>query len=288
MQEYFLHISNSETMWTIPPFMEGLKKKAREAGLWNLFLPGVSGFTQMEYAPMAEVMGRCPFSPEIFNCSAPDTGGRGHVGVAMGMWGGFPCGVGFHFTSQLGSLIPSRPLPLPSHTGNMEVLYLYGSASQRKQWLEPLLRGEIRSCFSMTEPDVASSDATNMECTITRDGDQYIVNGRKWWSSGAGDPRCSVAIVMGVTNPGADRIHQHGMILVPFDAPGVKKIRPLSVFGYCDAPHGHLEVEFDHVRVPASNLILGEQRLSLTEVIWYIVCVQQCLCPLSHVLSDDL
>ena len=138
------------------------------------------------------------------------------------------------------------------------MLYLYGSEEQKRVWLDPLLRGEFRSCFSMTEPEVASSDATNIQCTITRDGDSYLVNGRKWWSSGAGDPRCKIAIVMGVTTPLADRLHQHGMIVVPLDSPGVTKIRPLSVFGYYDAPHGHFEINFDNVRVPTSNLILGK------------------------------
>ncbi len=140
----------------------------------------------------------------------------------------------------------------------MEVLHLYGSESQKKQWLEPLLRGEFRSCFSMTEPEVASSDATNIETAITRHGDSYIVNGVKWWSSGAGDPRCKVAIVMGVTNPEADRTHRHGMILVPLDSPGVNIVRPLTVFGYVDAPHGHMEIQYNNVRVPAENLILGK------------------------------
>lgn len=215
--ECYQHVSKPGNTWTIPPIIEKLKIKARQVGLWNLFLPGVSGLSQLEYAPMAEEMGRCPFASEVFNCNAPDT-------------------------------------------GNMEVLYLYGNKQQQRQWLEPLLEGRIRSCFAMTEPAVASSDATNITCSIVRDGGDYIINGRKWWTSGAGDPRCKVAILMGVTNPSADRLHRHSMILVPMDTPGVRKIRPLTVFGYLDAPHGHLEVDFKNVRVPVGNLILGEGR----------------------------
>ncbi|XP_019863995.1 PREDICTED: acyl-CoA dehydrogenase family member 11-like, partial [Amphimedon queenslandica] len=175
-KEVYEYVSKPENTWSIPPIIEELKDKARMAGLWNLFLSGVSGLTQFEYAPMAEEMGRCPFASEVFNCNAPDT-------------------------------------------GNMEVLYLYGNHEQKEKWLQPLLNGKIRSCFSMSEPDVASSDASNMQCTITRVGNEYEVNGIKWWSSGAGDPRCKVAIVMGVTNPNADRLKRHSMIIVPLDTP---------------------------------------------------------------------
>jgi alkylation response protein AidB-like acyl-CoA dehydrogenase len=219
LQALYAHAIDPDQQWVVPPIMEELKKNAQEWGLWNLFLPGLSGFSQLEYAPMAEEMGRCPFASEVFNCSAPDT-------------------------------------------GNMEVLYLYGNEEQKREWLQPLLEGKIRSCFGMTEPAVASSDATNIQCTIipSNHGDHYVVNGIKWWTSGAGDPRCAVAIVMGVTNPDADRLHRHSMILVPMATPGVRKIRPLTVFGYNDSPHGHYEVEFDQVKVPARNLILGEGR----------------------------
>uniref|UniRef100_A0A3Q3J3X2 Acyl-CoA dehydrogenase family member 11 n=1 Tax=Monopterus albus TaxID=43700 RepID=A0A3Q3J3X2_MONAL len=192
--------------------------KAREAGLWNLFLPAVSGLTQLDYAYIAEETGRCFYAPEVFNCQAPDT-------------------------------------------GNMEVLHMFGSEEQKRKWLEPLLRGEIRSCFCMTEPDVASSDATNMECTLHRDGDNYIINGKKWWSSGAGNPKCNVAIVMCRSSPKdvSSRHGHHSMILVPMDTPGVKRIRPLTVFGQDDAIHGgHFEVHFENVHVPVSNIILGE------------------------------
>ena len=206
--------------WEIPPIVEELKAKARDEGLWNLFMPESehgAGLTNLEYAPLAEIMGRVSWASELFNCAAPDT-------------------------------------------GNMEVLDRYGTDAQKEKWLKPLLAGEIRSAFLMTEPAVASSDATNIECSITRDGDHYVVNGRKWWSSGAGDPRCAIYIVMGKTDPDADRHKQQSQILIPSDAEGVEVKRALSVFGYDDAPHGHMEVALNNVRVPADNLILGEGR----------------------------
>jgi acyl-CoA dehydrogenase len=206
--------------WTPLHVIEELKPKALKAGLWNLFLPESelgAGLKNQEYAPLAEIMGAVPWSSEVFNCSAPDT-------------------------------------------GNMEVLVRYGTAEHKKRWLEPLLAGEIRSAFAMTEPAVASSDATNIEARIERQGDEYVINGRKWWTSGAGDPRCAVYIFMGKTDPSAPRHSQQSMILVPADTKGITIERPLTVFGYDDAPHGHMEVNFDNVRVPASNMLLGEGR----------------------------
>ncbi|MGB3811370.1 MAG: acyl-CoA dehydrogenase family protein [Parvibaculum sp.] len=204
----------------IPPIIEQLKIKAREAGLWNLFLPDSdhgAGLTNLEYAPLAEIMGRIPFASEIFNCSAPDT-------------------------------------------GNMEVIDRFGTEEHKRQWLTPLLNGEIRSSFLMTEPDISSSDATNIRTSIVRDGDDYVINGRKWWSSGMGDPRTKICILMGKTDPDAEPYRQQSMILVPTDSPGLTVVRMLPVFGFDDAPHGHAELRLENVRVPASNLLLGEGR----------------------------
>ncbi len=220
-QVYESQIGHGKERWTtVPPVLDELKAKARAAGLWNLFLPESehgAGLTNLEYAPLCEIMGRSTIGPEVFNCSAPDT-------------------------------------------GNMEVLDRYGTPEQKERWLKPLLAGEIRSVFCMTEPAVASSDATNIQTAIRRDGDSYVIEGRKWWSSGAPDPRCRIAIVMGRTSSSGPKHQQQSMILVPMDTPGIRHIRNLTVFGFDHAPHGHAELVFDKVRVPASNILLGEGR----------------------------
>ena len=220
-EAYREHFKTTDNLWKSPPLMDDLKEKAKNAGLWNLFLPESehgAGLTNLEYAPLAEIMGRVFFASEVFNCNAPDT-------------------------------------------GNMEVIDRYGSEAQKEQWLKPLLNGEIRSCFSMTEPRVASSDATNIESPIVLDGDEYVINGRKWWSSGAMNEACKIIIFMGKTDPeNPNRHKQQSMILVPMDTKGIEIIRPLSVFGYIDQPFGHAEINFDNVRVPKDNIILGEGR----------------------------
>ncbi len=219
-QVYHDQLDAADDRWANPPVMEEMKAAARDAGLWNLFLPESelgAGLTNEEYAPLCEIMGRSPIAPEVFNCSAPDT-------------------------------------------GNMETLVRYGTPEQQEEWLKPLLAGEIRSGFAMTEPGVASSDATNIQASIARDGDEYVVNGRKWWTSGAADKRCKILIFMGKTDPDAPRHKQQSMILVPTDAPGVKIVRHLPIFGFDDAPHGHAEIDFENVRVPAANMLLGDGR----------------------------
>ena len=219
-ETYYRQHEEAADRWQIPPIIEELKVKAREAGLWNMFLPDSErggGYTNLEYAPLCEVMGRVGFASEVFNCAAPDT-------------------------------------------GNMEVIERYGNDEQKKRWLAPLLDGKIRSAFAMTEPDVASSDATNIQTEIRRDGDEYVINGRKWWTSGILDPRCKILVLMGRTNPDAPVHQQQSQILVPRDTPGITVDRFLPVFGYDDAPHGHGEVTFENVRVPAENLLLGEGR----------------------------
>lgn len=216
-EQKYLDEINYGDRWQPSALIEELKEKAKAENLWNLFLPEISGLTNLEYAPLAEMMGKVVWSSEVFNCSAPDT-------------------------------------------GNMEVLERYGTDGQKNEWLNPLLDGEIRSCFAMTEPDVASSDATNISSSIIRDGDEYVLNGRKWWSTGAGDARCKLAIFMGKTDENAEKHRQQSMILVPMDADGVKVERILNVFGYDDAPNGHAEIFFDNVRVPKENLLLGEGR----------------------------
>ena len=220
--EYEQFVRDSNNLWVVPPVVKTLKEKAKSEGLWNLFLPEEyadysAGLSNLEYAPLAEIMGRVEFSSDLFNCNAPDT-------------------------------------------GNMEVLARYGTDEQKKNWLKPLLNGDIRSAFLMTEPDVASSDATNIECSIVKDGDDYIVNGRKWWSTGVYHPQCKVLIVMGKTDPSAPRHIQQSMILIPMDAAGVQLVRPLEVFGDLHSPQGHGEVLLDNVRVPANNILLGEGR----------------------------
>lgn len=219
-QRYHDQIEAAEDRWSLPPIMEELKTVAKDAGLWNLFLPDSAngaGLTNLEYAPLCEIMGRSPMAPEVFNCSPPDT-------------------------------------------ANMEVLERYGTDAHKSRWLEPLLAGEIRSAFAMTEPDVASSDATNIQARIQRDGDDYVINGHKWWISGAGGRNCKILIFMGKTDPGADRHKQQSMILIPMDSPGITLLRPLTVFGYDHAPEGHWDMTFEDVRVPASNMLLGEGR----------------------------
>lgn len=215
--EFQSQIETGPNPWTTPPVLDELKRQAKAEGLWNLFLPGEEGFSNLDYAPMAEEMGRIIWASEVFNCNAPDT-------------------------------------------GNMEVLHRFGSPAQKQRWLEPLLAGEIRSCFAMTEPAVASSDATNIETRIRRDGDSYVIDGRKWWITGAMNSRCRIAIVLGKTDPDGPRHSQQSMILVPMDTPGIRILRPLRTLGFDEPPHGHAEMVFEGVRVPLENMILGEGR----------------------------